>query len=65
MLPVIIVGAGPYVLSIAAHLRARGIQFRIFGKPMETWRRHMPTGMLLKSEGFASDLYDGKRHLTL
>jgi thioredoxin reductase len=23
---------------------------------METWRRHMPTGMLLKSDGFASNL---------
>jgi len=29
---------------------------RVFGKPMETWRRHMPRGMLLKSDGFASSL---------
>jgi 2-polyprenyl-6-methoxyphenol hydroxylase-like FAD-dependent oxidoreductase len=28
---VVIVGAGPYGLSLAAHLRARGISFRIFG----------------------------------
>src|SRR5215510_7490429 len=28
---VAIVGAGPYGLSIAAHLRACGIRFRIFG----------------------------------
>jgi thioredoxin reductase len=28
----------------------------VFGKPMETWRRHMPRGMLLKSDGFASSL---------
>jgi thioredoxin reductase len=51
-----IVGAGPYGLSIAAHLKCRGVNFRIFGKPMATWLRHMPKGMLLKSDGFASSL---------
>jgi thioredoxin reductase len=53
---VAIVGAGPYGLSLGAHLRARGVNFRIFGKPLDTWRAHMPKGMLLKSEGFASNL---------
>ncbi len=56
--PVAIVGAGPYGLSLAAHVRARGIDVRIFGVPMATWRTQMPAGMHLKSEGFASDLYD-------
>src|SRR5258707_9585995 len=62
---VAIVGAGPYGLSIAAHLRARGIAFRIFGCPMHSWRTQMPKGMLLKSEGFASSLYDPERSFTL
>src|SRR5260221_10736656 len=62
---VAIVGAGPYGLSIAAHLRARGIAFRIFGLPMHSWRTQMPKGMLLKSEGFASNLYDPDRSFTL
>jgi hypothetical protein len=62
---VAIIGAGPYGLSIAAHLRARGVQFRIFGTPMATWRTQMPAGMLLKSEGFATDLYDPERRFTL
>jgi Pyridine nucleotide-disulphide oxidoreductase len=53
-----IVGAGPYGLSLAAHLGAAGVGFRIFGSPMETWRKHMPEGMLLKSDGVASSLYD-------
>ncbi len=53
---VVIIGAGPYGLSIAAHLRGTGISHRIFGKPMETWRERMPRGMLLKSDGFASNL---------
>ena len=30
----------------------------IFGAPMETWRTRMPMGMALKSDGFASNLYD-------
>jgi hypothetical protein len=51
-----IVGAGPYGLSLAAHLRAAGLPFRIVGRVMETWREQMPEGMLLKSDGFASDL---------
>jgi hypothetical protein len=55
---VAIIGAGPYGLSIGAHLRARGVPFRIFGSPMHSWLTQMPKGMLLKSEGFASNLYD-------
>ena len=62
---VAIIGAGPYGLSIAAHLRARNVDFRIFGSPMRTWRAHMPKGMRLKSEGFASSLYDPESALTL
>jgi cation diffusion facilitator CzcD-associated flavoprotein CzcO len=62
---VAIIGAGPYGLSIAAHLRARGIEFRIFGKPMDSWRTRMPAGMFLKSEGFASNLHDPQGRFTL
>lgn len=57
-LPVAIIGAGPYGLSIAAHLRTLRVAFRIFGEPMQSWREQMPRGMLLKSEGFASHMYD-------
>jgi Pyridine nucleotide-disulphide oxidoreductase len=53
-----IIGAGPYGLSIAAHLTQSGRRFRIFGVPMQTWRERMPAGMRLKSDGFASSLYD-------
>ncbi len=53
---VAIIGAGPYGLSIAAHLRSLGVDYRIFGRPLDTWRRQMPAGMMLKSDGFASNL---------
>jgi thioredoxin reductase len=65
MVDVAVVGAGPYGLSIAAHLAARGVSFRIFGSPMHTWRTQMPEGMRLKSEGFASTLYDPDSTFTL
>jgi thioredoxin reductase len=55
---VAIIGAGPYGLSIAAHLRSLGIPYRIFGTPVDTWAKHMPAGMFLKSDGFASSLSD-------
>ncbi|MEA2733197.1 MAG: hypothetical protein QOF70_7672 [Acetobacteraceae bacterium] len=55
---VAIIGAGPYGLSIAAHLAGSGVDFRIFGSAMHTWRTSMPEGMVLKSEGNGSNLYD-------
>jgi thioredoxin reductase len=60
-----IVGAGPYGLSIAAHLNAKRRPFQIFGSPMESWRKFMPEGMILKSEPFASNLWDPDRRFTL
>jgi cation diffusion facilitator CzcD-associated flavoprotein CzcO len=65
MLKTAIVGAGPYGLSIAAHFRRRGIPFRIFGRPMDSWLAHMPKGMMLKSDGFASNIYDPEQAFTL
>src|SRR4029079_16089991 len=53
---VAIIGAGPYGLSIAAHLRSLGVDYRLFGRPLDTWKNHMPVGMMLKSDGFASNL---------
>jgi cation diffusion facilitator CzcD-associated flavoprotein CzcO len=65
MIETAIIGAGPYGLSIAAHLRSSGISFRIFGHTMDSWRAHMPKGMMLKSDGFASNIYDPASALTL
>jgi len=62
---VAVIGAGPYGLSLAAHLRARRVDFRIFGKVLDTWSRHMPETMILKSDGFASNLSAPARDSTL
>ena len=64
-LDVALIGAGPYGLSIAAHLNHRNVYTRVFGKPLATWRSHMPEGMLLKSDGFASNLSDPANDHTL
>jgi len=61
----IIVGAGPYGLSLASYLRKRNIGFQIFGRQMNSWRMHMPVGMFLKSEAFASNLWDPDHEHTL
>jgi len=57
---VLIIGAGPFGLSVSTHLRAIGVDHRIVGRPMDTWRAHMPVGMNLKSEPYASDISSPK-----
>ncbi len=61
----VVIGAGPYGLSVAAHLRATGVSHEVFGEPMQLWSKHMPAGMYLKSEGFASNISDPNGRYTL
>jgi thioredoxin reductase len=63
MLDVAIIGAGPNGLGVATHLRDRGVDYRIFGSPMATWRA-MPDGMFLKSLGFATTIPTPDGHPT-
>ena len=55
---VVVVGAGPYGLSVAAHLLGRGLRVAVFGKTLEMWREYMPKGMLLRSHWWAANLSD-------
>src|SRR5712691_4542621 len=61
----VVVGAGPYGLSIAAHLLGRGLKVAVFGTPLQLWRENMPEGMLLRSYWWASNLSDPKRKFGL
>lgn len=45
----LIIGAGPFGLALAAHAKSLGIDCIIAGNPMEFWRKNMPEGMLLRS----------------
>lgn len=55
---VVVVGAGPYGLSVAAHLLAKGLKVAVFGRPLSLWRENMPEGMLLRSYWWATNLSD-------
>jgi len=52
----LVIGAGPFGLSVAAHLRALGVSHQIVGRPMDTWKAHCPPGMKLRSEPYGSDM---------
>jgi cation diffusion facilitator CzcD-associated flavoprotein CzcO len=62
---VAVIGAGPYGLSVAAHLKQAGLSTRVFGEPMSFWRRHMPKGMRLRSPWRATNLSDPGAALSL
>lgn len=62
---VAVVGAGPYGLSVAAHLRHAGIATHVFGEPMAFWRHNMPNGMLMRSPWRATHLSHPGRALSL
>jgi thioredoxin reductase len=63
---VAILGAGPYGLSAAAHLRmVKGLEVRVFGEPMSFWERNMPVGMFLRSNWTATRIADPNSSLTL
>src|ERR1044071_7501108 len=45
----LVIGAGPFGLAVAAQASHLGIEHLVVGKPMEFWRRNMPAGMYLRS----------------
>src|ERR1043165_5184064 len=62
---VVIIGAGPYGLASAAHLRAKGVETRVFGGPGAFGGLHVPRDMLLRAAPRASSLGDPTGRLGL
>jgi cation diffusion facilitator CzcD-associated flavoprotein CzcO len=62
---VVVLGAGPYGLSAGVHLKAKEIDVRVFGEPMNFWANQMPKGMLLRSPREASNIADPGSAFTL
>src|SRR5262245_10381642 len=62
---VAVVGAGPYGLAVASHLRAAGVEVRVFGKAMEFWECQMPAGMRIRSPREGTHIADPYRELSL
>jgi hypothetical protein len=62
---VAVIGAGPYGLATAAHLRAAKVEICVFGEPMEFWQNQTAEGMLLRSSWDACRIADPHRASTL
>jgi cation diffusion facilitator CzcD-associated flavoprotein CzcO len=45
----LVVGAGPYGVAVAARALERGIDTLVVGRPMGFWKEQMPEGMFLRS----------------
>lgn len=45
----LVIGAGPFGLAMAAQAQELGVDHIVIGQPMSFWRRHMPAGMTLRS----------------
>jgi FAD-dependent urate hydroxylase len=62
---VVVLGAGPYGVSAGVYLKAKEIDVRVFGEPMDFWANQMPKGMLLRSPREASNIADPGSSFTL
>jgi FAD-dependent urate hydroxylase len=62
---VAIIGAGPYGLAAAAHLRRAGGEVRVIGEPMSFWQNNMPAGLLLRSNWTATCIAEYEGELSL
>ena len=61
---VAIIGAGPYGLAAAAHLRRAGVDVHIIGQPMSFWQK-MPVGLQLRSNWTATCIAEYQGELSL
>jgi FAD-dependent urate hydroxylase len=59
---VIVIGAGPYGLSTAAHLQNSGVPAYVIGEALSFWKQHMPKKMLLRSRTEASNIHSPQEH---
>ena len=62
---VAVIGAGPYGLAAATHLRRAGVEVRMFGEPMSFWQNNMPAGLLLRSNWTATCIAEYEGELSL
>lgn len=49
-IPLLIIGAGPFGLALAAYAKGHNIEHAIVGKPMDFWQSNMPANMYLRSD---------------
>lgn len=49
MVDLIIIGAGPYGISLAAHAAASHLSYVLLGEPMHFWKEQMPQSMFIRT----------------
>jgi FAD-dependent urate hydroxylase len=65
MLDVIIIGSGPFGISLAAHAVASKLQYKLFGYPMDFWKNQMPQDMFIRTPHEFVSFSDSKDELTI
>ncbi|WP_248924296.1 NAD(P)-binding domain-containing protein [Paenibacillus hamazuiensis] len=65
MLDLLIVGAGPYGISLAAHAAASGLSYALLGYPMHFWQHQMPQNMFIRTQPEVIALSDERDVFTL
>jgi len=58
---VVIIGTGPYGISVANALHARNIDFQIIGIPFSLWFKHTQDTMAIRSDWHTSEIYSPRR----
>jgi cation diffusion facilitator CzcD-associated flavoprotein CzcO len=65
MLDIVIIGAGPYGISLAAHAQDEGLKYELLGYPMDFWKNKMPPRMFIRTGLEFTGLSDPKKRFTL
>jgi FAD-dependent urate hydroxylase len=65
MLDVIIIGSGPFGISLGAHAVASNLQYKLFGYPMDFWKNQMPQDMFIRTPHEFVSFSDPKDELTI
>ncbi|THF83305.1 NAD(P)-binding domain-containing protein [Cohnella fermenti] len=65
MTDLIIIGAGPYGISLAAHAQAAGLTYVLLGKPMSFWQDQMPQTMFIRTNPRYISLSDSEDRWTI
>jgi thioredoxin reductase len=65
MLDVIIIGAGPYGISLASYAVRNGLSYKLLGYPMDFWKNQMPQNMFIRTPYELVRFPDPKNELSI
>ncbi|WP_027091833.1 NAD(P)-binding domain-containing protein [Cohnella thermotolerans] len=65
MVDLVIIGAGPYGISLAAHAKSAGLSYVLLGQPMHFWKNQMPQTMFIRTNPRYISLSDREDRWTI